>query len=183
MSKYGKPLAMPSDTTFTLAPHTRKVRAGRVMLQRSTAYLLCFYCVPGARRRGARSDSRDQRQRGARVAVPPAGARTPSLTVTLTLALTLALTVRTARAGRFTHLLTHPLPHLLTRLLSTRVQARSPAFWARLREMTAQHHSLLAFGLEGSFHRRGLGSVLPVRARVRVRVGVRVLGSGVGSGF
>ena len=113
--------------------------------------------------------------------MPPAGARTPSLTVTLTLALTLALTLRTACAGRFTHTLTHPLPHLLTRLLSTRVQARSPAFWARLREMTAQHHSLLAFGLEGSFHRRGLGSVLPVR--VRVRVGVRVLGSGLGSEF
>ena len=42
MSKYGKPLAMPSDT---MAPRTRKVRAGRVMLRRSTAYLLCFHCA------------------------------------------------------------------------------------------------------------------------------------------
>lgn len=93
--------------------------------------------------------------------MPSAGALTPSLTLTLivtrTLASTLALTPRTAHAVMpVGHTHPHPpAPRPLTRLLFAHVQARSPAFWARLREMTAQHHSLLAFGLEGSFHRRG----------------------------
>lgn len=34
-----------------------------------------------------------------------------------------------------------------------RLLARPVSFWIRLRELTAQHHSLLAFALEGSFHR------------------------------
>ena len=34
-----------------------------------------------------------------------------------------------------------------------RLLARPPAFWSGLRDLTKQHHSLLAYGLEGSFHR------------------------------
>ena len=62
---------------------------------------------------------------------------------------------------RVTHLPTFcysPAFTTVTCFYGTHLQARSPAFWARLRELTEQHHSLLAFGLEGSFHRRAYTS-------------------------